>query len=84
MLLTLHLIADTEAKLKEQARLTGKSPEELAVEALQEKLAYDPEPAMSRSVSSRLAEFRAWIASMPAGNPDADISRESIYRNQGE
>jgi predicted transcriptional regulator len=84
MHLTIHLSADTEAKLKEQARLTGRSPEELAVEALQEKLAYGLEPAMSLSTSSRLAEFHAWLASMPAGNPNADLSRESIYGNRGE
>ncbi len=83
MNLTLHLTPETEARLKEQASLTGRSPEELALEALQEKLAVESQPGEVLSPGSRLAEFRAWLASRPTGNPNADFSRESIYGNRG-
>ncbi len=84
MNLTLHLTPETEAKLKLQAAHSGKSLETLALEALQEGLAVVPEPGEALSSSSRLAEFRAWLASMPGGNPNADFSRETIYGNRGE
>jgi predicted transcriptional regulator len=84
MNLTLHLTPATEAKLREQASLAGRSPEELALEALQDRLAVESEPCEVQSPGSRLAEFRAWLASRPVGNPDADFSRESIYGDRGE
>lgn len=83
MNLTLHLSPETSAKLKEQASLTGKSPEELAVAALQEMLAIGAE-SMAASSTAQLAALRAWLESMPGGSPEADLSRESIYGNRGE
>lgn len=84
MNLTLHLTPETEAKLKVQAVRSGKSLETLVLEALEEGLAMVPEPGEALSPSSRLAEFRAWLASMPGGNPSADFSRDTIYGNRGE
>ena len=92
---------ETEARLKELATLKGRSPEELALEALQEKLAVESEPgdllspeewlqrfdawvSRHKSRNRRLGQFRAWLASKPGGNQDADFSRESIYGNRGE
>ena len=83
MNLTLHLTEETAARLKEQASLAGKSPEDLALEALQEKLA-DDDAGVTLSPATRLAEFHAWLASMPGGNPAADFCRESIYGTRGE
>jgi hypothetical protein len=84
MNLTLRLTPETEARLKERASLTGTSLEELVLQALQEKLAAEVECEETPSPGSRLEEFRAWLASKPAGNPHADLSRESIYGNRGE
>jgi hypothetical protein len=85
MNLILHLTPETEAWLKEQANLTGRSPEDLALEALQEKVAYESEPGTALSPSSRLAEFRAWLSSHPASTARIlDDSRESIYDGRGE
>jgi hypothetical protein len=84
MNLLLHLKPETEAKLREQATLTGRSVENLALEALEEKLSAGPEPGEALPLSAELAEFRDWLVSMPGGNPEADFSRESIYGNRGE
>ena len=84
MNLTLYLTPETEAKLKERASLTGKNPEVVAIEAIQEQLSVAAEPGEMLSAKSRLAEFRDWLSSMPGGNPRADFSRDSIYGNRGE
>ena len=85
MNLTLHLTPETEARLKEQASLMGRSPEELALQALQEKLAAGPEPGEALSPGTRLAEFRAWLSSHPSSSArKLDDSRESIYEGRGE
>jgi hypothetical protein len=84
MNLLLQLKAETEMKLRKRATLTGQSLETLALEALEEKLATGPEPGEVLPLSTRLAELRAWLASMPGGNPNADFSRESIYGKRGE
>lgn len=79
MNLVLHLSPELEAKLHEHSRREGKEPEVVALEAIDEKLAESCEPPKLASKEERLAAFRAFIASKPDGNPDADISRESIY-----
>lgn len=85
MNLTLHLTPDTEAKLKEQASITGRSLEELALEALQEKLAVGTEADETLPPASRLAEFQEWLASRPASSARfVDDSRESICDGRGE
>jgi len=82
MHLKLTLTGETEARLVEQAAKIGKTPETLAVEAIQEKLAGEtPPPPQAQSV----AEFRAWLAAHPASSATVlDDSRESIYRGRGE
>ncbi|HEY2840380.1 MAG TPA: hypothetical protein VGJ26_14585 [Pirellulales bacterium] len=85
MNLILHLTPETEARLKKQATLTGRSPEELALEALQERLASDVLPQESLSASSRIAQFREWLSEHPESSvARLDDSRESIYDGRGE
>jgi hypothetical protein len=74
MNLTLHLNPETEARLKEQANLTGRSLEELALEALQDKLAGEPTLAHVLSPEEWLLQFDAWVR-----EPQFDDSRNSIY-----
>ena len=83
MNLLLHLPPDTETKLLERTRTTGKDAEALTLEALREKLSNDDVPAML-PLDEWHARFDALIASMPQGNPNADLSRESIYNGRGE
>lgn len=84
MNLTLNLTPELEAKLREQARATGKPPEDLALEALQDKLAMaeDVSAMLPRSIWKQ--EFEALLESMPDGNVDADLSRASVYEGRGE
>ena len=84
MNLTLHLKPETEAKLRDEATRTGKDPEKLALEAIEEKLATQPEAGELLSTESRLSRFRALIASMPDGNPNADLSRDAAYSDRGQ
>lgn len=83
MTLTLHLTPELEAQLHAEASRSGKDPSSLILEALEEKLAWPPEPERL-TTSSQLAAFRDWVASMPESNIQADFSRESIYGNRGE
>jgi hypothetical protein len=78
MNLILHLPAETEAKLLERARVSGKDVEALALEALSEKLADDDRSSMLPRDAWH-ARLDAMLASMPHGNPNADFSRDSIY-----
>ena len=84
MNLTLNLTPELEAKIREQARATGKPPEDLALEALQDKLsmAEDVSAMLPRSIWKQ--EFEALLESMPDGNVDADLSRASVYEGRGE
>ena len=81
MNLIIHLPPETETRLLQQARATGKDAEALALEALAEKLASD-EPSSMLPLGEWHARFDAMIESMPHGNPDADFSRESIYAEE--
>lgn len=83
MTLTLHLTPEIEAMLKDKANYAGRSPEELALEVLQDGLAMEAQPNAILPPGSRLAELRAWQATRPRGNPNADFSRESIYDDRG-
>lgn len=84
MNLILHLSADLEAKLREQAQAARKAPEDLALEALEEKFADEAASSAMLPPDVWLAEFRAFTAASPRGNVNADISRESIYEGRGE
>jgi hypothetical protein len=83
MTLTLHLTPEIEAMLKEQSTQSGKSPETLALEAIEDQL-------LDKDESSDLLPYEVWkkrldllLEYMPRGNPDADFDRESIYEGRG-
>ncbi len=83
MNLIIHLPPETETRLLQQARATGTDAEALALDALREKLAGD-EPSPMLPLDEWHVRFDAMIASMPRGNPEADLSRDSIYDGRGE
>lgn len=88
MNLTLHLNSEVEAKLRAQAALTGKNLEELALEALEERLADSPAEIDTSSAGPELsadewrAQFDLWIGQQQSRNPRLDDSRESIYADR--
>lgn len=82
MNLTLHLPPETEAKLIEQARLTGKSVEALALEALHDKLSAEPVSMPVLSSEDWLRQFDAWVNGHASRNPRFDDSRDSINPDQ--
>ena len=85
MTLNLQLSPDVEARLREQARLLGRSPEALVLDVLQEKLSTAVEGDDALSPSSRLAELHDWIAFHPVSDaPVLDDGRDSMYRELGE
>jgi len=79
MNLTLHLNPETEARLKEQADLTGRSLEELALEALQDKLSGEPTFPAALAPEEWLRQFDAWVGEHRSRNPRFDDSRNDIY-----
>jgi len=83
MTLTVQLSPEIEAKLLQQATLIGKLPERIALEAIEEKLAAGDEVATRLSKEEWHRRFDDLITSMPKGNLDADLSRESVYDGRG-
>ena len=82
MNLTLHLTPETETKLQRLIASTGKNPELLAVEALQEMLDDD---LGALPASSAQAQFESWFAAHPSSNAIClDDSRDQIYEGRGE
>jgi hypothetical protein len=82
MNLTLHLTSETECRLREWSHLTGKAPETVALEALQEKLSEDNGPL---ALAASLSEFQSWFDSHPRSIArELDDSREAIYEGRGE
>jgi predicted transcriptional regulator len=79
MTLTLHLTPETEAKLSEQAALTGKRPEELALEALHDSLSSESTASSELSSAEWLEKFDAWVNDHKSRNPEFDDSRDSVY-----
>jgi hypothetical protein len=87
-----HLPPETEAKLREQAAAVGKAPEELALIALEERLA----AGVGRPVAERkgslnpvppqqcVADFRKWAEGHCRLEHEADDRRESVYSGRGE
>jgi hypothetical protein len=75
--------------LREQAAAVGNAPEELALLALEERLADGFDPADSStpapvSAEEWMADFRQWAESHRRLEHLADDSRESIYEGRGE
>jgi len=83
MNLLLHLPPETEDRLMEHSRATGKDVEIVALEVLNDKFARDDASAMLPAEQWH-AQLDALLASMPKGNPNADFSREHIYNGRGE
>jgi len=80
--LVLHLTPELESRLREWANVSGKNPETLALDALQEKLS-DGNVPLPQSAS--LAEFQSWFASHPCSETRTlDDSRERVYEGCGE
>lgn len=79
MSLTLHLSAELEEKLRDQAKAEGKPPEDLALEALEEKLSVETATAAILPPDEWIAAFDAWVTSHKPRNPNVDDRRESIY-----
>ena len=92
MNLVLHLPPETEALLKAAAEAAGKTPEEWALIALEDRLAagFGQAPAERRrsqdSVSAEewIANIRKWAESHRRLEYEADDSRESIYFGREE
>ena len=82
MNLTLTLSLETEVKLREQALLTGKSLEELAIEALQDRLADATESQPLLNSSEWKQHFDTWVNSHASRNPLFDDSRDSMYSDR--
>jgi hypothetical protein len=83
--ITLRLTPEMATKLFQRAKRAGKSPEDLALEALQDNLSVVSENDEPLPPGGRLADFRQWLAGHPASAVNAlDDSRESIYNGRGE
>jgi hypothetical protein len=84
MNLMLNLTPETEAKLKAEAALCGKSLEQLALEAIDDKLSDRAKVGRRLSKQERIKLFNEWIASQPVVSNFVDDSRERIYEGRGE
>jgi hypothetical protein len=77
--LNLHLTPETEIKLHEFVVSTGKRPEEVVLEALNDKLASEPPESAAISTEEWLQQFDTWMSSLVSHNPAVNDSRESFY-----
>jgi hypothetical protein len=79
MNLMLNISPETEILLREYVAATGKQPEQLALEALQDRLASEETSGRSLPADEWLRQFDAWVGTLTSHNPNVDDSRESIY-----
>ncbi len=85
MNLVLHLTPETEKRLRQAAAESGKAPETLALEALDEKLATSDDPEDHLPVDRCQQKLREVLAAIPRSSATfVDDSRESIYEGRGE
>lgn len=85
MNLTLRLSADLEAQLQGQAQAQGKSPEEVALEALRETLTAAHKRTCMLPRAERHAALQELLISLPSSSAQfVDDSRESICEGLGE
>ena len=84
MTVTLHLSTETEANLSAESVRTGRRPEELAREAVEEKFSTADAVSDTLTLEAWQARFDALLAGMPRGNSDADFGRDRIYEGRGE
>lgn len=84
MVLNLPLSPETEAKLREKSRASGKPVEDIVAEIIGER--FGATATMNpMSVEERLRLFKEWIDSHPRREGvHMDDSRESIYGNDDE
>lgn len=79
MNLTLALSPELEARLRHQAEVAGKPVEQLALEALEEKLNSEVVASEILPPEEWLAVFDDWMSRHTSRNPEVDDRRESIY-----
>jgi len=79
MTIELALAPETEARLRERAAETGKDLPTIVREAVEEKLAIEPNSPPPLTHEQWVREFDAWIASHKPTVHFVDDSRESIY-----
>lgn len=82
MNLNLNLTPETEIKLRAFVAATGKPPEQVALEALSDKLSGEQIESTSISTDEWLQEFDAWMSSLVSRNPQVDDTRDSFYPDQ--
>lgn len=79
MNLNLNLSPEAEIKLRAFVAATGKLPEEVALEALSDKLAGESVDHNLMSTDEWLREFDAWMSGLVSHNPLVDDTRDSFY-----
>jgi hypothetical protein len=86
MHLVLNIPPETEVRLRQAASESGKAPEVVALEALDEKLATPPDDQADQlSLERWQKRFRDALAALPRSTATfVDDSRESIYNGRGE
>jgi hypothetical protein len=78
MNLVLNLSRKTEAKLRQASIRSGKAPEALVLEALDDKLSGELGSQQVLLPDEWLRQFDAWVRGHESRNPRVDDSRESI------
>jgi hypothetical protein len=83
MHLVLNLPPETEARLRHAATESGKAPEDLAIEAIDEKLLVEEQGELS--LDRWQTRLRDALKALPRSAATfVDDSRESIYEGRGE
>jgi hypothetical protein len=89
-MIRIELSDETEARLRERAAAEGKDPADLALQAVEEKLASGNGSSGQGSSETRAgawtrftASMHDWTRCLPAKH-EVDDSRESIYEGRGE
>jgi hypothetical protein len=67
MEITLHLTPEIESKLKTEAAATGKAPEAVVLEAIEDRLANGNEASSMLPYDEWKAKFDEMLATMPRG-----------------
>lgn len=88
MSITIELPPEAQKNLLDQARLEGKTPEEVLSQLAQQWLGNGKSaagrPPEQLSPEEWVADLRAWAASHQPVGHFVDDSRESIYAGRGE
>jgi plasmid stability protein len=84
MVLNLDLSPDLEDRLTQRAAATGRSVDDVAIEALRDALSADAAINPERDHEAWRARLQAIIDRHPAVDHFVDDSRDSIYEGRGE